>query len=1020
MAATVETRATSTETGNVTTHTITMPSGITSGDLLIVFMAVDGSAGGVTPPTGWTEISLSGSNSSVDEFFFWREADGTEGSTEDFTSGNSQKSGSIAFRISGAEDPDTTPPEVTTNSSSGNGSAADPPSLSPSGGSDDYLWIALVGASHQASPTAAPTNYSNLQTANSGGGGGAMAASAERTLTASSEDPGAFGSTALTSWDAYTVAIYPSAGGSAQTIDVNEFAESEAAQTVTVDAATSIEVVEFAEIETAQAVATNATASVSVGAATESEVAQAVAFTSEISVAVDEPTESEAAQLISVSSATDMAVTAPVESETAQTVVASTGGTVSIGSAAETEAAQTTTPVAGIVSVEVTEVVETEASQSINPVVSIAIGTATESESAQNIGSSSETSVSVSSATESESAQTVSLLETEPEFLVEAASYSETAFDIDLPKGPVVLDITTTTYEQFTAADPILVDYPSTVNAGDLLLLFVNSTGTGSLFHNPTGWAPVQNYPADDEELDGASRTDLSNYMKVADGTESGTFTAQAGGGTTSDGAWIFKIFRIANWDKETLPIKTYLESDENASAPSISRDWVTDETNLVIAAQTSNVLSSGAKFVGPPTGYNYFTWDEDGGQDIQMATAQKQTNASSEDPDAFEFEGSPPNMGIQYATVMIRGVYSAPRHPIVEDHVETLFTTASTTHNVDMPSIVEPDELLLLFFGRGIDQTASITTPTDWTRLDTLTSNDFGAAFYKIADGDEDGTTVDVATSASVKGIAHVYRIGFWFGNINGVEFSEIEQNDPWHPPDLTTSWDTRDNLWVISFSTTSATGTGDDISSPPPFPPVDYEDNFNWNKTGDTNLTDVQMGTAWSKRADQYGYFEFNPLFGEGFNFGQWQFSSGHSTTTSPLFTIAIRPPETIIDVEEVKERDEGIDVSFLSVFNADVATESDVAYDVVLGQPLNFDVDEATYSEIAFDVLLAITENAGLTIQGSLEFEATQAENLPAQPLQGLGVVGGSGPGAKLGSRTSPYARRIYKSNRRFVRR
>lgn len=72
-----------------------------------------------------------------------------------------------------------------------------PPSLTPSGGSREYLWIAVgtlrsnIGSSR--SITGAPTNYSNLNgdlIANSSGH--VAVGTAERTLTASSENPGSF------------------------------------------------------------------------------------------------------------------------------------------------------------------------------------------------------------------------------------------------------------------------------------------------------------------------------------------------------------------------------------------------------------------------------------------------------------------------------------------------------------------------------------------------------------------------------------------------------------------------------------------------------------------------------------------------------------------------------------------------------------------------------------------------------------------------------------------------------------
>lgn len=99
-------------------------------------------------------------------------------------------------------------------SASGDSSAANPPSLSPSWGSDDNLWIALAGhaASSDNAFSAAPTNYTGfVNTGTSSGGSAASIGSGTRNLTASSEDPGTFSVNNNRWWAATTVAIRPSA-----------------------------------------------------------------------------------------------------------------------------------------------------------------------------------------------------------------------------------------------------------------------------------------------------------------------------------------------------------------------------------------------------------------------------------------------------------------------------------------------------------------------------------------------------------------------------------------------------------------------------------------------------------------------------------------------------------------------------------------------------------------------------------------------------------------------------------------
>jgi len=87
------------------------------------------------------------------------------------------------------------------------GSNPNPPNHTPSGGADDYLWIAVRHGGSAATVSAAPTNYTDLRTAFTGANSNNVAI-AERELNASSEDPGAF--TIVSSTNVVrTVAIHP-------------------------------------------------------------------------------------------------------------------------------------------------------------------------------------------------------------------------------------------------------------------------------------------------------------------------------------------------------------------------------------------------------------------------------------------------------------------------------------------------------------------------------------------------------------------------------------------------------------------------------------------------------------------------------------------------------------------------------------------------------------------------------------------------------------------------------------------
>lgn len=216
---------TSAVTTAATSHTVNLPSGIVSGNLLIIEFAsmvdpgtIDWATAGYTAITNFQTIR-GGVEIQIDAAY--RQATGSEGSTVAIGTSLSTKSAHIAYRIEGAENPSTQVPEATTGNNGGTANTANGPALTPTGGSKDYLWLTAMAIEGEGTdPTAAPTDYTNFLVINTGitgavGINGAIG-SAERQLTASSEDPGAFTHPAE-GWVAQTIAIHP-AGASPQTV----------------------------------------------------------------------------------------------------------------------------------------------------------------------------------------------------------------------------------------------------------------------------------------------------------------------------------------------------------------------------------------------------------------------------------------------------------------------------------------------------------------------------------------------------------------------------------------------------------------------------------------------------------------------------------------------------------------------------------------------------------------------------------------------------------------------------------
>jgi len=170
---------------------------------------------------------------------------------------------------------------------------------------------------------------------------------------------------------------------------------------------------------------------------------------------------------------------------------------------------------------------------------------------------------------------------------------------------------------------------------------------------------------------------------------------------------------------------------------------------------------------------------------------------------------------------------------PVVASVTETAFGTYTTDHYVNMPATVDVGDLLIvLFTNEGL---ATVTTPAGWTEL---ASNSYYwfvrlSVYYKIAAGDEDGTTVNFVTSSNQEAAAQVYRITNWHGT-TPPEISTAATGTDMVPDPASLDparWDIANTLWIAvagqdrgdqtgttaypadytdGISTLSSTGTG------------------------------------------------------------------------------------------------------------------------------------------------------------------------------------------------------------------
>lgn len=182
--------------------TITFPAGIVAGDLILVIVGSYTDSGLSTAlPAGYTS-AIASSVGRINLRAFWKIASGGETSVT-FTNAINFYFAYDVFVLGGAQSVEGA--AVTAGSG-----APNPPSLSPSWGSDSNLWIACETQYSTIAAQSAPSGYINFgQVVNNNGADTPRTAWATRQIATSTEDPGAFGASASISSIAGTLAVRP-------------------------------------------------------------------------------------------------------------------------------------------------------------------------------------------------------------------------------------------------------------------------------------------------------------------------------------------------------------------------------------------------------------------------------------------------------------------------------------------------------------------------------------------------------------------------------------------------------------------------------------------------------------------------------------------------------------------------------------------------------------------------------------------------------------------------------------------
>ncbi len=165
---------------NATSTTITLPSGVQTGDLLMVFFTKDGTAAPTSiTGTGWN--TLTGASTGASYYIaYWKIANGSDSLRINHAS---EGTSNVAYRITGHYPSNPIAQGTPTG-------GQDAPSLNPSTwGYEDALWIATVSWDGSAFLSAYPSLYFEARVNGLGSTNGGGTAVAARALYAASEDP---------------------------------------------------------------------------------------------------------------------------------------------------------------------------------------------------------------------------------------------------------------------------------------------------------------------------------------------------------------------------------------------------------------------------------------------------------------------------------------------------------------------------------------------------------------------------------------------------------------------------------------------------------------------------------------------------------------------------------------------------------------------------------------------------------------------------------------------------------------
>lgn len=190
---------------NGTSTVVTMPASISAGDLLGVFCTHNsGNLLTVSAGSNWVIRNEGILSSTVESYStLYKIAEGSDNLT--VASASSASTVCEAIRVTGHAVSDIIT-HINTASATATSSSPDPPSLTPSHGSQDYLFLAVVWMNNNITFSAFSTNYTEVAQEVSAVGGVTIGL-ARRALTGTTDDPSVWTAGSSDVWLARTYSI---------------------------------------------------------------------------------------------------------------------------------------------------------------------------------------------------------------------------------------------------------------------------------------------------------------------------------------------------------------------------------------------------------------------------------------------------------------------------------------------------------------------------------------------------------------------------------------------------------------------------------------------------------------------------------------------------------------------------------------------------------------------------------------------------------------------------------------------